>query len=231
MMKYVAICCLVLAGAGVGGAQGVGTRRPYIRSSGEGVVSVRPDQASINVGVITQGATAAAATDANATRAEAILAALRSLLGPQADIRTSSFSVTPNQRFPPGGGVPEITGYTAANHFRVVIGDTGAAGRVIDAATSAGANSVGGIFFGVRDTTPLRQQALRMATQQARANAEAIASGMSGRLGAVISAAESSLALPVYSGADRAAIATATPVEAGLLEIRATVTMEIEVLQ
>ncbi len=231
-MKIVAtILCLTIP-AMLANAQVLTARRAYIRSSGEGVVSVRPDQAAIGVGVITQGATAAAATDANATKAEAILAALRRLLGPNADIRTSSFSVTPNQRFPQGGGVPEIVGYTASNQFRVVIGDTGTAGRVIDTATAAGANSVGGITFGVRDVTPLRQQALRLATQQARANAEAIATGMNGRLGNVISAAESSVATPI-SGIDRGApgLAAATPVEAGNLEVRATVTLEVEVLQ
>ena len=232
-MKYLAILCLAVS-ANLASGQVVGVRRAYIRSSGEGVVSVRPDQASISVGVITQGTTAAAATDANASKADAILAALRRLLGTTADIRTSFFSVSPNQRFPSGGGLPEIVGYTATNQFRVVIADTSAAGRVIDTATAAGANSVGGISFGVRDPTPLRQQALRLATQQARSNAEAIATGMSGRLGTVISAAESSVSTPIL-GLDRsgggAAASVTTPVEVGNLEVRANVTMEIEVLQ
>ncbi len=232
-MKFLATLCLAVT-ANLASGQVVGVRRAYIRASGEGVVSVRPDQASISVGVITQGTTAAAATDANASKAEAILAALRRLLGTTADIRTSFFSVSPNQRFPPGGGVPEIVGYTATNQFRVVIADTSAAGRVIDTATGAGANSVGGISFGVRDPTPLRQQALRLATQQARSNAEAIANGMSGRLGAVISAAESSVSTPIL-GLDRSGggglAAVTTPVEVGNLEVRASVTLEIEVLQ
>jgi uncharacterized protein YggE len=222
---------IILAITGFASAQ-VMTRRPYVRASGEGVVSVKPDQATINVGVITQGLTAAAATDSNATKAEAILEAVRRLLGANADIRTAYFSVTPNQRFPQGGGVPEIVGYTATNNFRVVIADTSSSGRVIDAATAAGANTVGGIVFGVRDPAPLRQQALRMATQQARANAEAIATGMSSRLGVVISAAESSVATPIRGGDFSAApgLATTTPVEAGNLEVRATVTIEVEVL-
>ena len=93
-MRNVAICLMLMC-AGVGQAQLVNARRPYIRSSGEGTVSVRPDQATIGVGVITQAVTAAAATDANASKAQAILDALRRLLGPNADIRTSSFAVTP----------------------------------------------------------------------------------------------------------------------------------------
>lgn len=214
-------------------AQLVTARRPYIRSSGEGVVTVRPDQASVGVGVITQGRTAAEATDSNATKAEAILAALRGLLGANADIRTVQFSVSPIQRFPQGG-VPEIIGYEARNQFRVTIANTAAAGRVIDTATGAGANSVSGITFGVRDPVPLRQQALRLATQQARANAEAIATGMSGRLANVISATEgASAGTPSLdrAGLGAGAAAPTTPVEAGNLEVRATVTMEIEVLQ
>lgn len=218
--------------ASVMSAQVLTARRPYIRSSGEGVVTVRPDQASVGVGVITQGRTAAEATDANATKAEAVLAALRGLLGANADIRTVQFSVTPIQRFPQNG-VPEITGYQATNQFRVTIANTSAAGRVIDAATSAGANTVAGITFGVKDPVPLRQQALRLATQQARANAEAIATGMNGRLANVISATEgTAISSPVLdrSGSGAGAAVT-TPVEVGNLEVRATVTMEIEVLQ
>jgi uncharacterized protein YggE len=214
--------------AGVASGQ-VTPRRPYVRSSGEGIVTIRPDQASVSLGVITQGATAAAATDGNASKAGAIMDALRRLLGQTADIRTVSFTVSPVQRFPANGGLPEITGYTATNQFRVVISDTSATGRVIDTATAAGANLVGGVNFGVRDPTPLRQQALRMATQQARANAEAIATGMSARLGAVISAAESSVATPILSGGPTAAVNT--PIESGTLEIRASVTLEVEVLQ
>ena len=224
------ICAILLAT--VASAQ-VAARRPYVRSSGEGVVTIKPDQASVGVGVVTQGQTAAAATDANATKAFAIMEALRKLLGQTADIRTVSFNVSPLQRYPQNGGVPEIIGYTATNQFRVVIADTSAAGRVIDTATAAGANLVGGISFGVNDPTPLRQQALRLATQQARANAEAIATGMSARLGSVISAAESSVVTPLggdlRAGAPAASVTT--PIEAGTLEIRANVTLEMELLQ
>lgn len=208
-------------------------RRPFIRSSGEGVVTVRPDQARVGVGVITQGRTAAEASDQNATKAEAVLEALRRLLGPAADIRTTSYNVSPIQRFPPGSTVPEIVGYTATNQFLVTVGDTANAGRVIDTATAAGANSVTGITFGVRDSVPLRQQALRLATQQARANAEAIANGMGGRLSSVVSATEgASVSTPILDrGGIAAGGAATTPVEAGTLEVRATVTLEIEVLQ
>jgi len=209
-------------------------RRSYIRASGPGVVSVRPDQATVSVGVIMQGRTAAEATASNASKARAILDALRRLLGPNADIRKAYFSVTPNQRFHAGGGVPEIAGYAATNNFRVTMTDTASAGRLIDAATAAGANTVGGITFGVREPVPLRQRALQLATQMARANAEAIRQGVSGRLGAVISAAESSVAVPIIGGPDaRGGIAAAvpTPVEAGNLEVSASVTIEIEVLQ
>ena len=168
-MKYLAILCLAVS-ANLASGQVVGVRRAYIRSSGEGVVSVRPDQASISVGVITQGTTAAAATDANASKADAILAALRRLLGATADIRTSFFSVSPNQRFPSGGGLPEIVGYTATNQFRVVIADTSAAGRVIDTATSAGANSVAAIGVSRSSTSITIWGALKTASSgQARA--------------------------------------------------------------
>ena len=208
--------------------------RPFVRASGEGVVSIRPDQMKINVGVTTQARTAQEAADQNATRLSEVLAALRQVLGPNADIKTVGYSVTPNYRYPQGGGQPEITGYTATNTLEVTTADLNIAGRIIDTATQAGANNVSGLRFLLKDPAPARNQALKLASQQAKVHADAIAQGLNARLGAVLAASESFTSRIVSSTEDRglaAAGAPATPVESGMLEVRAHVTIEIELLQ
>jgi uncharacterized protein YggE len=222
---------LLLAAAAFG--QTSLANRPFIRASGEGVVSIRPDQLKINVGVTTQARTAQEAVDANATRVTEVLNALRQLLGANADIKTVNYSVSPNYRYPTGGGQPEITGYTATNTSEVTSSDLTLAGRIIDVATQAGASTVTGLRFGLKDPDPARREALRQATQQARSHAEAIAQGLNSRLGAVLAAAEGFTTRLVGTTAEDRGAATAatTPIETGTLEVRAVVTLELEIAQ
>lgn len=202
------------------------TQPRYVRAYGEASVSIRPDQARISVSIITQAQTAQEAGSQNATRTNAVIEQLRALLGANADIKTTGYSLSPNYNYP-RDSPPVLTGYTAANSLLVTVNDINAAGSVIDTATQAGATRIDGLRFGLRDEEPSRAQALRAAGQKARAKADAIALGLSVRLGAVLMAEEGVAVRPV--GADRTAMTTTTPVEPGTLEVHATVTLDVEI--
>lgn len=57
-----------------------------MRASGDGVVYAQPDEAKIDVGVVTQAATAQEAGAENAAKTQAVLKRLRQVLGPKAEI-------------------------------------------------------------------------------------------------------------------------------------------------
>lgn len=200
-----------------------------VRATGTASVVFRPDQAKLNIGVVTQGATAQAASDENATRADAVIRAVSAVAGQAASIRTIGYSINPNYRNVTGQ--PQtITGYTATNTIEVKLSDTGAVGRVIDAASRAGASSFSSLQFLLANPEPARQQALSAAARQARSHADAIATGLGGRTGNVLAAQEGSVYIPTSVnrlGLD-AAGAAATPIEVGNLEVSATVTIEVE---
>lgn len=202
------------------------TQRRYIRAYGDASVSVRPDQARISASIITTAQTAQEAGSLNATRTSAVIDQLRALLGANADIRTAGYSLSPNYNYP-RDSAPVLTGFTATNSLTVTVNEINAAGRVIDTAIQAGATRVDGLRFGLRDEEPARAQALRSAGQKARAKAEAIAMGLNVHLGAVLSAEEGVAVRAV--GADRAVAGTVTPVEPGMLEVQATVTLDVEI--
>jgi uncharacterized protein len=213
-------------------AQTAVQRTPFIRASGEGVVNIRPDQARVNVGVNTQAGTAEEATQRNAEIVTNVLAEIRKVIGTQGDIRTIGFNVSP--MFAPNqpGRPATIAGYMVTNSVEVTLTDVNSAGRVLDAGVKAGANTIGGIRFSLRDPQPVRAQALRLATQQARAQAEAIAQGLGGRTGRILAATDSTSG-PVTSIRDSfgvGAASTPTPVETGTLEVRAVVTIEAEIV-
>jgi uncharacterized protein len=204
--------------------------RHLVGATGNASVSVKPDQAKVDVGVITQAATAQDAAAQNASQVDSVLAQLRSVLGPMANIKTISYSLNPNYRYPQGAP-PVLTGYTASNTVEVTMSDLSLVGRTIDAASQAGANTVQGLRFTLQDEEPVRQQALGLATKQAKAHAQAIASGLGATLGAVVSAQEGGgTILPPLTNAASAA-STQTPIETGMVEIRATVSIQIELIQ
>lgn len=112
-------CVALLGVAGFSQTTPVRTVRAY----GEGTVSIRPDQAKISINVVTQGQTAQEAAEANANQSATLLSALRGVLGASADIRTTSYSIVPNYRYPSGGGLPTLTGYTATAAWVAIVGN------------------------------------------------------------------------------------------------------------
>jgi uncharacterized protein YggE len=154
------------------------------------------------------------------------------LIGAAADIRTTSYSVTPNHQYPKDGGAPTLANYTATNVVQVTLSDLSLAGRVIDTATQAGANTVRQLQFGLKDEQPVRQQALKMAAAQARSHADAIAAGLGLKTGVAIAAEEGGSAsiVPLDRTGVVAQNAT-TPVQSGTLDVVAYVTLEVELVQ
>jgi len=121
-----------------------------------------------------------------------------------------------------------ISGYSASNTVEVTLMGTTLIGPVIDAASQNGASSIGSLQFGLKDAEPSRVQALRLATQQAKAHADSMAAAMGRAVGNVISIQESGTSpTPVYNTPVAGATA-ATTVLPGTLEIQATVVLEAE---
>ena len=206
---------------------------PIIRVTGEATVSAAPDEGRIDLGVMTEDANAERAARLNATKLEAVLGALRKGFADSTKIKTLSYSLNPKYRYPSGGGQRELDGYTATNVVRVTTGKLDQVGRIVDAATSAGANSVRSLEFRLRDEEPTRAAALREATLRARAKAEAIAQALDLKIEKVISVDESGVSIvPVeprlkMMGA-RAGGGASTPVEPGSIEVRASLTLSVE---
>lgn len=203
--------------------------RRIVRAVGQASVSVQPDQAKIDIGVTTKAPTAQQAASQNAAQVEAVVTQLKQLVGASADIKTINYSINPDYRNS-GSDPPVVAGYIANNTVEVTLDDLSLIGRAIDAASQAGANTISGLRFTIKNPEPARANALGLAAKQAKAHADAIASGLGARTGVVLSAEEGAVygIRPMEARADLAA--TATPIETGLVEVQATVTVEVELL-
>jgi uncharacterized protein YggE len=208
---------------------------PSIRTLGEATVAVKPDQAQIDIGIVTQAQSAQSAAQENAQKLDMVLTELRKLLGPQADLKTISYALSPLLHEPKPGGTPTITGYSATNIVRVKTTDLTQVGKIVDAASQSSANKIERLHFTLKDEQAASAQALRDAVASAKAKAEAIASALGAKIVRVLTAEEAGLPpRPIKPMAleTRAGPALAeTPVEPGTLEIRATVMLTVEIAQ
>ena len=203
---------------------------PTVRAFGEATVSVKPDVADVDLGVVTQAATGDEASTANARKMEKIVEALKKEVGSGGEVKTVGYSVGPRH-----GGLgragPEklpVTGYVASNVVRVRVPNVNAVGRVIDAALKVGANDVQRVSFSLKDPEASRATALASAAKKARARADALAAALGMRVKGLVSLAEGELApfeiQAAAYGATMERRAAQTPIEVGPLEVRATAT-------
>lgn len=209
-----------------------GPRPAVVRASADATVDAKPDQARLDVGVVTTSATAQAAGAENAAKLERVIAAVRAALGPRDTVQTASYALNPNYVYPREGGDPKLTGYTATNVVRVTTVDLTRVGRIIDAATGAGSNTVQNLQFTLENDSSVREEALMEATRLARRRAEAIARALGVRVLGVLAAEEGVQQVrPVFAEAAmmKTASDAATPVEPGTIEVNATVTVTLAI--
>src|SRR6185295_11303634 len=210
---------------------------PTIRVSGDSTVTVKPDEAEINIGVLTQADTAQAAATQNAQKQDVVISELKKTLGSNADIKTIGYSVSPNYRYPKEGGQPTISGYTASNIVQVKTMNLLQVGKLIDLATQSGANNIQSLRFVLKDDSIARAQALREASTKARGKAEAIAAARGLKIQRVLRVEEGGSTIrPAFEmgageGIALRAQAAPNPIETGSIEVRATITLTVEVVQ
>ena len=161
--------------------------QPQIVTNASAEVRVTPDRATVQVGVQTRAATAAAASNPNSQKQTAIIAAIKARGIPAEQIATSNFNVIPETRYDrEGQAAPRTTSYLVINTITVEVRRIDQVGPVIDAALAAGANQINSLAFGVSNPDSARRAALAIAVAKSRADADVIARAAGGTLGSLI---------------------------------------------
>ncbi|MBI5302348.1 MAG: SIMPL domain-containing protein [Chloroflexi bacterium] len=199
--------------------------------SGTGRVSVKPNMVLASIGIEITASNFAEATSQANTKANAIIEKIKSMGVADKDIQTTNFSVQPITQQRPNT-TPTITGYRINNQLSVRIRKMEDAGKILDAAMTAGANNIYGVSFTVDDPTPYQQQARAAAVKDAMDKAGQLAKAANIQLGKVLTISEGSAAprpLIRSFAAPAAMDAAAVPLEGGELEISVTVEMKFAV--
>jgi uncharacterized protein YggE len=195
--------------------------------TGEGVVKASPDQAWVTLVAESRARNSREAQSQTAQAMTAIQQKLAAAGIAKDAVRTIAAELNIDAEWVNGRQVPR--GYVARNVIEVRIDDVTKVGEVMDVAVTSGATAVQGVRFDVKQRESLEREALKRATADARARAEAAASGAGRAIDRVIRVEEPGTRpmpppQPMMMMRQSAAAEQAqTPVVAGEIEIRAHV--------
>jgi len=227
---------LAIVGAGIMGA---GLAYPVIAQekltrtvtvTGRGTESIPTTLTQVRLGVEAQGKTANEVQQEVARRSNSVVALLRSRNVTR--LETTGINLSPNYRY--DKNVQTLEGYNASNivSFRV---ETQKAGDILDDAVKAGASRIDSVSFIASDAAVANAQkvALRSATQDAQAQADAVLSALGLTRREVVNIQVNGAFAPPPRPLARekfstdAVAAAPSPVIGGEQEVQATVTLQI----
>lgn len=199
--------------------------------TGTGKATLIPDRYTFSVGVQTVAMTVDDAVRENNQKTADVIAALKKAGATEKEIRTTNFSIWPQQDYS-NGKTPRITGYQVSNNVVVTRDKVGDAGKLLQAAIGAGVNVASGLSFEVSNPARGRDEGLRAAFADAKSKASVLAQAAGRSLGRVLSLTEGGAAQapPPYmrAMAAKAEAQSDVPVEAGTQELSFTVSVIFE---
>lgn len=215
---------------------------PQLTVRGEAVLHVPADQMRLSMGVVTAAVTADAALAENTEKMNDVEKALAGLGLTKDEYRTGQFQVQPQweprPRQPVAEWKPRIVGYTVTNTLKITTRKIERAGEIIEAGVKAGANDVGTISFELASPRNSRDEAIKAATANARADALSLSEAASVRLVRILSAQlDEAVARPLivrmdsFSESALARAESAPGITPGDIAVRASVTLTYQIGQ
>lgn len=169
---------------------------PTINVSGEGKVLVKPDIGTVNLSVVANSLDASLAQNEATKQINKIIDFLVKSGIEEKDIKTVSYSISPQYDFPKGKR--EFLGYEVRQTAQVKIRDLNKVGAVISGATEFGAIEIGELRFTVDNEEALKAEARVKAIADAKAKAKILAKDLGVRIGAIVSFSEFGGPVPIY---------------------------------
>ena len=204
---------------------------PVVTATGEGIVQAVPDRAWVHISAESRAGNPREAQKRNADAMNPVIEKLKAAGIPADAIRTIGYELQQEWDYVNNRRVSR--GFVARNTIEVRVDTLDRLGEYLEIAVGSGATSVGDIRFDLKDRAKLERDALRMAAQDARMRAEAMAAGAGRTLDRVIRIDEQGSFRPPRppmmmtreAAAQVGDAANAPPISAGQMEIQSRVTL------
>ncbi len=203
----------------------------WVMVAGHGSVEAPPDSAGITTGVVSEAATARAALTANSAAMRKVIDGLKAAGIDAKDIQTQQFQISPRYRTYKDRGSQEIDGYTVRNQVEVKVRDITRLGEILDQVVTLGANQASSITFLVSDAEKRKDEARKLAIENAMHRARLLAEAAGAKLGPVLTITEEVMGpRPPRPMVARSMSAESVPIESGseTLSVRVEVAFGLE---
>lgn len=211
---------------------------PKLVVKGEASVFKPADQMEVSLGIVTTDENSNVALNENNKRMHQVVANLKALGLDESDYQTGHFRIQPIYRKPSRSERPEemhqvIDRYEVTNTVQIKTQKITLADKIIGAAVQGGVNQVDQLNFNLNNPQLYRAEAIQLAAQSAISDAQALAGVVKVNLSRVLYLSlDHWHNFPHMPGAmmmARAETGNETPLEAGNVEIHATVQMTFEI--
>lgn len=210
---------------------------PKLTLSASAKIYKPADELQMKIGVITHAVNADEGLMENSSKMREIIAHLEVLGLVHDDYETNKFSINPTYTIRPKNPPPDwrqtINGYEIKNFISIHTDKLDLAGKIIDLANHAGANSITDIRFGLRFSRDYWGEAITAAGLNAIQDAEAIANATGVQLVRVLSISlnHTTVKSPQLNVASfaKCAVEAAPPIEPGEVTIEAHVNLVYEI--
>jgi len=168
--------------------------------SGKGEISVVPDQATLTLGVEMRAREMEPAKQQVSQIVSEFLKLATRLDIDKQHLNTSQLTIRPEYDWNTTNRQRRLTGFYVARQIRVEVKDLEKIGPLMERATSLGVNQVNGPYFSSSREAELHREALRLAAEDARRNAQVVATALGASLGPVRSIRADDASLPPPPG-------------------------------
>src|SRR5712664_366208 len=200
---------------------------PGVITSGDAIVSRKPDLALISVAVESKQSSASAAQSDLAGKAAGLIARAKALGIADRDINTSGYSVGPS--YAPNTGT--IDGYRAFEGLVLKWHNVDTVGKTLDALVQEGGATQISVGFTLADPKAAQAEARSLAIGDARSRAQAMATAAGVKLGKVLRVSD--LSVTGYRSANYdlggAAAPASTQVPVGQLDVQVSVEVDFAI--
>ena len=190
MLRTLSVVLLLCMGNGIMADDHIGNHlnetQRTISVSGTGSAEVAPDKAVLRMSIVARKKTVAAAQKEAADVAAKVLRVTDGLDIDRDDVDTTGASVRPDYRWNRSTEEQELRGYIAERQMLVELTDLDKLGELVEAAVGTGVNQVSPPQLDSSKRRDAYRRALDAAAQDARANAEQLASSLGAKLGRVM---------------------------------------------
>lgn len=171
-------------------------RERTISVTGEGVLRVVPDMATIRFGIVTRDKNPEEARTQNASAARIAMNAVRDLGIEERKIRLDVLRLQPAREYNQTTRRWEEVGFEATREIVVELDDLDDLPTLVTRVVQGGANRLNNISYGLQDRDLVRNRALQLAVENARDKANLMAATLDVQRGDVMQIHEQGISMP-----------------------------------